>query len=70
MIWKRSRWLADRTPELPGVYERFIAGTFARWTGAYWCSSRATWTAAAEANDKSTVQSTTIPWRGLAEQPK
>lgn len=70
MSIRRSQWITDQNPSLPGVYERFTHGTYARWTGARWCSSRQSILAASLAFDASPVQRVNAPWRGLAEAPK
>jgi hypothetical protein len=70
MNLKRSPWIFDQHPTIPGVYERFVAGTYARWTGARWCSSRGSIEAAAESDDRSSAQGVHCAWRDLAEAPK
>lgn len=74
---KRSRWITDRQPACPGVYERDFAEVdepesplYCYWSGKLWFFGAFTpedalmeW----RSNEKSPNQS--LPWRGLAEKP-
>ena len=69
---KLTRWFPGAVePSRPGVYQRQIDGSYfmyGRWTGVAWMFSEKTADAAAKTGLYSVLYS--LPWRGLAQDPK
>lgn len=68
---KLTDWIdGDTKPVRVGVYERdfYFGITYCYWDGKKWCKGHANIDDAVLKKSKSTFQS--LPWRGLAEEPK
>jgi hypothetical protein len=66
---KRSPWIdGSINPTIPGVYERFDNGWYAKWTGRHWMVGDSDKETAAQATQISRC-AVGDPWRGLASDP-